>query len=205
MFRYNTKLIIKTLTIINNPVRYIQRSFAKKPVINSINIVGLVVSMAVVIILSVLLPIHWGNLSNNRYDPKRHINSFFVRPAVLNNNIKLEYLSFIYPDNLTNKKSYFDNLFQIKVSLDKIIDLLELRNPHYTIRSFIYKDIEQKTQLCCHDGYGNAYPEWKEINVVFNENNNVLIHESIHILFDNEMNNIDNSCLLGELYTYQKS
>lgn len=142
----------------------------------------------------------WGNLSNNRYDPKRHINSLFVRPAVLNNNIKLEYFSFNYPDNLTNKKSYFDNLFQIKVSLDKIIDLLELRNPHYTIKSFIYKDIEQKTQLCCHDGYGNAYPEWKEINVVFNENgnNNVLIHESIHILFDNEMNNIDNSCLLGE-------
>ena len=31
-----------------------------------------------------------------------------------------------------------------------------------------------------------------------NGNNGLLIHESIHILFDNEMKNVDNSCLLGE-------
>jgi hypothetical protein len=144
--------------------------------------------------------IHWGNLVENNYKADHHINSLRVRPQMLNRKIKLDYLNIHFPDNLAIDESYIGELKDIKKSLDIIIDLLDLQQPDYTIESYVYKDAYQKTILSCHDGYGVAYPEWKEINVIYSKkgNNNVLIHESIHILFDSEMKNMDNSCLLGE-------
>jgi hypothetical protein len=144
--------------------------------------------------------IQWGNLSDNSFDSLRHIDGIKDRSNILKKSIKQDYLNIFYPYNLTDNEKYFTSLNSIKMDLDKIIGLLELKSPKYVIDGYVYKDKEQKIQLCYHEGYGVAYPEWNEINVIFDDrgNNGLLIHESIHILFNNEMNNANNSCLLGE-------
>lgn len=144
--------------------------------------------------------IQWGNLLKNTFDSTRNINSLKARPLLLKSKIDLDYLNIYYPDDLTDNENYFVKLNEIKLNLDKIIDLLELKNPTYVIEGYIYKNKEHKIQLCYHEGSGVAYPNWKEIDVIFNEegNNNVIIHESIHILFDNEIKNSNNSPLLAE-------
>lgn len=142
----------------------------------------------------------WGNLTNNQYDSKRLIDSQKARLIILNYSICLKYLAVHYPDSLTNDFKYFNQFNELDKSLSKIIELLKLKEPKYRINAYVYKNLEQKVILCNHPGYGVAYPEWKEIDVIFDKGGNkgVLLHESIHILFDSEMDNIDNNCLLGE-------
>lgn len=144
--------------------------------------------------------IDWGNLTENSFDSTRFINSLSERRKLLNENLSLEYLNIYYPSDLNADNSYFSELSKIKLMLDEVIGILQLKKPQESIQAYIYKDVIQKTSLTCHDGYGVAYPEWNEINVIFNGkgNNGVIIHESIHILFDNEIKNVDNSCLLSE-------
>lgn len=142
----------------------------------------------------------WGNLTNNKYDSKRLVDSKKARQIILDDSISLKYLVVHYPDSLTNDSNYFDQFNELDKSLSKIIELLKLKEPKYRINAYVYKNKEQKVILCNHPGYGVAYPEWKEIDVIFDKGGNkgVLLHESIHILFDSEMYNIDNNCLLGE-------
>jgi len=144
--------------------------------------------------------VQWGNLSNNSFDSLKHINGIKERFNILDKKIEQDYLTIHYPNRLTNNEDYFTSINEIKTNLDKIIKLLELKSPNYVIEGYIYKDKFQKVQLCYHEGYGVAYPAWKEINVIYNEtgNNDVIIHESIHILFNNEINNDNKSTLLDE-------
>ncbi len=68
--------------------------------------------------------------------------------------------------------------------INRVLRILNLQKPRRKIECYIYKDIDQKYCLSATPGYGNPLQRaWQNHSIGFP----AVEHESIHILFDNQV------------------
>jgi hypothetical protein len=129
---------------------------------------------------------HHGFLSDDKYDPSRHydVRSLRKKQMLVKST---DYYNFYYDPSIFVSSQNLDSLFKLEdEKLFRILDFFNLSKPQRKIDCFLYKDLEQKYYFSATPGYGNPFTfAYQNHSVGFSP----VEHETIHILFDNQVGN----------------
>lgn len=127
---------------------------------------------------------HHGFLKNDVFDQQNNFDVWALRNEQLLNK-QTEYYNFYYDPSVFTAKQNIDSLFNLEdQKFKEVITILKLDYPDIKIDCFLYKDLEQKYYLSATPGNGNPF-------VFAYQNHSIgfasVEHETIHILFDNQV------------------
>jgi hypothetical protein len=108
---------------------------------------------------------------------------------------RTKFYNFYYSKKFGKEYMSNDLMSQIDSKVDNIIKILELKEPDHKIDCFLYYDKNEKIRLSHSFGEGNAMIKaWENHCTDLSS----LEHETVHILFNNQIITKDNWIFLGE-------
>lgn len=135
-----------------------------------------------------------GYLDNDEISPTDFFDVVAMRNKQLHK-IETRYYTFWYDDAVFHGHLQDSIFFAEDPKIDRVLQTLNLHRPARKISCFLYKDIAQKYYLSGTPGYGNPFIKgWENHSLGFG----AVEHESIHILFENELASSGTPTFLSE-------
>ena len=127
---------------------------------------------------------HHGFLDCDAFNPAKHYDTKKLRDKQLVHFSTAHY-DFYYNKAIFSDKDKIDSLFNIEdQKFENVIKFFQLTVPERKISCYLYKDLEEKYYLSATPGNGNPFTlAWENHSVGFGPAE----HETIHILFDNQV------------------
>lgn len=131
---------------------------------------------------------HHGFLHGDSLDPKNHYDVEKLRKQQLKKK-STRYYDFYYDEQAYH--AGIDSAFLIEdAKIENVLATLQFNKPVRKIQCYVYKDILQKYYCSATPGYGNPFIQaWQNHSIGLGP----VEHESIHILFENQGNKLENT------------
>ena len=127
------------------------------------------------------VPSHFGNLTDNQFDPSKYTDLAKERARYLDRRLESKYFAFHY----SPKAPDIETLQQRAVDFDNYVEeiniTLALGKPDYKVQVYLYADEKEKLLLSGHPGPSGGWAYGREIHLLgFGS----LEHETTHVLFN---------------------